>query len=121
LQGSARINFGHAVLLLFDATDSLARITAARRGVNGAISRRELALAGSVLEEGRLLVLAPNKMDSLSLTDKERVLKALDEQVSWFHFPQDLLAAFLSPRGYIYRQNEQYAAIKQTFLSFDMP
>ena len=81
VQGQARVNFGHAVVLLGDATDAHSRVAAARMGVGSTLSRRELALAGNVLEEGRLLVIALNKADALDPAARASVLDALNQQV----------------------------------------
>lgn len=81
VQGQARVNFGHAVVLLVDATDAHSRVAAARFGVGSTLSRRELALAGNVLEEGRLLVIALNKADALDPIERASVLDALNQQV----------------------------------------
>jgi predicted GTPase len=80
VQGQARINFGHAVLLLVDATDAHARVSAARFGVGSTLSRRELSLTGYVLEEGRLLIICLNKADALDAPSRAEVLDALNHQ-----------------------------------------
>ena len=69
------------MVLLVDAMDAHSRVAAARIGVGTTLSRRELALAGHVLEEGRLLVIALNKADTLDPDARASVLDALNQQV----------------------------------------
>jgi predicted GTPase len=81
MQGQARVNFGHAVVLLVDGLDAHERVRAARLGVGTTLTRRELALAGNVLEEGRLLIIALNKADGLDSPARATVIDALNRQV----------------------------------------
>jgi hypothetical protein len=85
VQGRAKMNFGHAVVLLVDAVEAHRRASAGERGAGGvaggALSRRELALAGNVLDEGRLLVVALNKADALDTARRTIVLDSLNLQV----------------------------------------
>ena len=68
-------------MLLVDAVDAHTRVAAARLGIGTTLSRRELALAGTVLDEGRLLVIALNKADALDAPARQKVLDALNHQV----------------------------------------
>ena len=45
------------------------------------LDRREVRLATAVLEEGRLLVIAPNKLDAVLPSQRQAVLRALELQV----------------------------------------
>lgn len=81
LQGSAKVNFGHAVVLVVDGTAAHERVHRAVRGSGMPLSRRELALAGTVLEEGRLLLIALNKADALAEAARAAVTDALNAQV----------------------------------------
>jgi hypothetical protein len=46
-----------------------------------ALDRREANLACSVLDQGRLLVLAPNKLDLLDVRERQAVMRAVHAQV----------------------------------------
>ena len=74
------MNFAHAALLMVDAAAAAARLAAAARERPHVLSRRELDLAGAVLEEGRLLVIAANKLDALDTSARQGVVMALQEQ-----------------------------------------
>jgi predicted GTPase len=80
LQGKARINFAHVVLLLIDAPAAAARLAGGGTDRLRAFDRREANLAQMVLEEGRLLVIAPNKLDLLSTAERHAVLNAVQAQ-----------------------------------------
>jgi predicted GTPase len=81
MQGKARVNFAHAVLLLVDGEAIAARIARAAADGHRALDRREVNLATFVLEEGRLLVIAANKLDLLSQQQRYAVMEALRAQV----------------------------------------
>lgn len=85
MQGSAKVNFGHAVVLVVDGAAAHERVRSAVRGAGTALSRRELALAGTVLEEGRLLLIALNKADALPEAARAAVTNALNKQVHTHH------------------------------------
>eukprot|EP00892_Ulva_mutabilis_P006229 jgi/Ulvmu1/3979/UM182_0007.1 len=80
-QGSAKVNFGHAVVLVVDGAAAHERVHNTARGVGRPLSRRELALAGTVLEEGRLLLIALSKADMLPETARSAVTGALNAQI----------------------------------------
>ncbi|KAG2495740.1 hypothetical protein HYH03_006338 [Edaphochlamys debaryana] len=64
----------HVVLLVVDAEAALRS--------ERVLSRRELALAGSVLREGKALVLVANKADALSAQQRKTYLQALRRNLS---------------------------------------
>lgn len=92
MQGSAKVNFGHAVVLVVDAEAAHARVSAPVRGVGAALSRRELALAGTVLDEGRLLLIALNKADALPDAARAVVTDALNAQARPWPSPPGVFA-----------------------------
>jgi predicted GTPase len=75
------MNFSHVVLLLVDGYGAICRFE--EKGVEHSriLTRRELDLAGTILEEGRMLVIAPNKLDLLNQQQRHALVMALQEQV----------------------------------------
>jgi predicted GTPase len=75
------MNFSHVVLLLLDGYEAICRHEQKGTEHRQILTRREMDLAGMVLEEGRLLVITPNKLDLLTQQQRHTLVMALQEQV----------------------------------------
>lgn len=64
-QAEHSLNFAQVVVLMVDAQVSA--------GLDAGLTRRELALASSIVREGRSLLIALNKLDLLSDLDRDKV------------------------------------------------
>ncbi len=64
-QAEHALNFAQVVVLMVDAAVSTQ--------LGAGLTRRELALASSIVREGRALIIALNKLDLLSPLDRDKV------------------------------------------------
>ncbi|EIE20905.1 small GTP-binding protein [Coccomyxa subellipsoidea C-169] len=72
-QAEHALNFAQVVVLMVDAAVSTQ--------LGAGLTRRELALASSIVREGRALIIALNKLDLLSPLDRDKVVGRVEEQV----------------------------------------
>ncbi len=74
-QAEHSLNFAQVVVLMVDATVNLQ--------LGAGLTRRELALAASIVREGRALLIVLNKLDLLSELDRDKVLLQPAPSPSW--------------------------------------